>query len=489
MNTETYDAIVIGSGPAGHNAAVTAANLGARTLIIEREVNVGGSCVQYGTIPSKTLRETAVTLASFSRRSGDVYEISQQENLRTDSLMTRLHQVVSTHQATAEKHLRFAGVETIHGQAEFVSAHEILIRTPNGGCQIVRGDKIFIATGSRPRNPPEIPIDHENILDSDSVLSMTYLPQSMAILGAGVIASEYASIFASFGVRVVMLDKYPAPLGFLDADLVDTFCDHFRASGGTFMGNSKVESMEWDGVSQVVTQLDSGEIIKTDKAMVAQGRIANTDSLHLEKAGLKLTDRGLIQVDCNFQTDVKSIFAVGDTIGPPSLASASLHQGRSAASYAFAGQATPCQSKLPSGIYSIPEIASVGISEQQAKKSEQAIMVGRTDFRDVARGQIMATSGGFLKLLADEAGRQLLGVHIIGEGATELVHIGQLAIAANMTVDELAVTNFNFPTLAETYRLAAIEIINQRNQRTDVSPSLSDALNTPRGPQTPLQTT
>ena len=382
MKNDHYDAIVIGSGPAGHNAATTSASLGARVLLVERESAVGGACVQYGTIPSKTLRETASTLCSFSRRSGGVYEISQEADLRIESLMTRLHQVVEAHQTTTKRHLGFAGVESVQGQAKFVSENSVSI-TSNGGEQsIVTGGRIFVATGSRPRDPAGIAVDHENILNSDSILSMTYLPRSLFVLGAGVIAAEYASTFANLGVEVVMVDKYDAPLGFLDNDLVEGFCDHFKAAGGRFLGNCQVESVEWDGFSQVVTKLSNGDTIRSDKALIAQGRVANTDNLDLENAGLAVTERGFIPVDDDFRTEVESVYAVGDAVGPPSLASSSMHQGRLAASHAFAQSGSNRKQPLPMGIYTIPEIASVGLTEEQAARSGEKFTVGKATFRE-----------------------------------------------------------------------------------------------------------
>ena len=246
-----FDVVVIGSGPAGQNAAVEAASCGARVLIVERERKVGGACVQYGTIPSKSLRETAVTLTAFRRRSGGIYEISHDSQLSLQSLMTRLDQVVHAHQNTAQQALDMSGVERARGKASFVSDHEVAIRDVLGNHETVTADRIVIATGSRPRNPPNVDVDHENILDSDSVLSMSYLPQSMVVLGSGVIACEYASTFAALGVRVVMVDKWPRPLGFLDDDLVGVYLQHFQESGGEFCGGRKVSSIDWDGVSSV----------------------------------------------------------------------------------------------------------------------------------------------------------------------------------------------------------------------------------------------
>lgn len=465
-----YDAIVIGSGPAGQNAAIAAANHGARTLIVEREVQVGGACVQYGTIPSKTLRETALNLSSLKRRSGDVYEISNREDLRIDSLMIRLHDVVAAHQATTRRYLDYAGVESTHAQAQFLTPNQLGLRNNSGERVVVSGERIFIATGSRPRNPPEIPIDHENLLDSDSILSMTYLPQSLLVFGGGVIACEYAATFACLGVRVVMVDRYPTPLGFLDADLVEGFVNRFRSHGGEFLGNKNVASVQWDGVSKVVAAFDDGEIVECDKALVALGRVANTDTLSLENANLEVTSRGLIRVNEQFQTDVPHIYAIGDAIGPPALASSSMHQGRSAASHAFGELPKQGRSVTPMGIYTIPEIASVGLDETRAQENNRDILVGHVSFNDIARGQIMAAAGGHLKLIADAQGCEVLGVQIVGDGATELIHIGQMAITSGMTIDQLSTLNFNFPTQAEAYRLAALDVIGKRDCR-----SLTDA--------------
>ncbi len=465
MNAEhnNYDVIVIGSGPAGQNAAITAANFNARVLMVERERRVGGACVQYGTIPSKTLRETAVTLSSFRRRSGDVYEISHCQDLQIDSLMTRLSQVVEANQATADQYLSFAGVERCHGTAKFLGPQELSIRKNRGGTFRVRGENIFIATGSRPRNPDEIPIDHENILDSDSVLSMNYLPQSLTVFGGGVIASEYASVFACLGVRVTMVDRFPSPMGFLDSDLTRCFHQQFIASGGRFVGECKVLSVEWDGVSRVITTLDTGEIIESDKALCALGRVANTRSLGLEAAGLSLTDRGLIPVNEHYQTQVPSVYAIGDTIGPPALASAAMEQGRQAAAHACNQLHSKSRFATPMGIYTIPEMASVGLNEHQAREEFGDVIVAKVDLAEVARGQIMASSVGLLKLVVDAQCQTILGVQIVGDGATELIHLGQMAMA-NSTVEELACAIFNFPTLAEAYRLAAQKAIGLRSK-------------------------
>ena len=470
--THDYDVVVIGSGPAGQNAALEAANCGARVLIIERERSVGGACVQYGTIPSKTLRETAVTLTAFRRRSGGVYEISHDSQLSICSLMTRLDEVVEAHHNAAQQALDMAGVERARGKASFVSPREVAIKGVTGETTIVTGNAIVVATGSRPNNPSHVDVDHENILDSDSILSMTYMPRSLVVLGSGVIACEYASTFASLGVKVVMLDKWPSPLGFLDRELVDVYLKQFRAIGGEFRGGQKVTSIDWDGVSSVRVFFEDGETLKVDKALIAQGRVANIDALAIQNAGLEATDRGLLGVNEFCQTGVSHIYAVGDAIGPPALASASMEQGRRAARHALLGASSVGASLIPAGIYTIPEMATIGLTEAQAAEQFGGAIVGRVDFNRLARAHIMASSGGLLKMVADPTGHKLLGVQIAGDAATELVHLGQMALLNDMPVDAFVTSVFNFPTMAEAYRLAALDIIHRR-ESAESSPDTS----------------
>ena len=457
-----YDVVVLGSGPAGQNAALEAANRDAHVLIVEQEPNVGGACVQYGTIPSKTLRETALTLTAFQRRSGDVYHISHDSELSICSLMKRLNEVIHAHQQTTRLCLERAGIERACGRGRFVSPHEIGIDSVGGKKSVVRASTIVVATGSRPRNPPNVGVDHENILDSDSILSMTYLPRSIIVLGGGVIACEYASTFASLGVKVTMLDKAAWPLGFLDPELVDFFLTQFKANNSEFRGGSEIESMKWDGVSSVVARLRSGDEVRADKAFVALGRVANLEALAIGNAGLQASDRGLLTVNSNCQTTVPHIYAVGDTIGPPALASASMEQGRRAIVHALSGVQQSSAGALPAGIYTIPEISTVGLTESQAIEKNGSAIVARINYDQIARAHIMASPSGMLKLVADAQGDKLLGVQIAGDGATELVHIGQMAILGQMSVDAFASATFNFPTMAEAYRLAALEIIHAR---------------------------
>jgi NAD(P) transhydrogenase len=456
------DVVVIGAGPAGQKAAIQSAKAGRRVLMVDREPNVGGACVHRGTIPSKTLRETAVALVGFRRRSGGVFEIAESEDLQVASLMTRLDEVVRGHEQYIATQLARNGVTVWHGRAAFTSPTELDVRTVRGERWRVTAPVIIIASGSNPRTPTDIVVDHEHILDSDSILSMTYLPRSLVVLGAGVIAAEYASIFAALGVKVVMIDKADRPVSFLDPEITGQFVEAFGRAGARFIGGGVVTRVEWDGVESVVTTLASGEVLRTDKALFALGRVANVDGLNVEAAGLTLTPRGLIAVDPHCRTRVPHIFAVGDVIGPPSLASSSAEQGRRAACEAFGLAVGSAPELTPVGVYTIPEMSAVGLTEAQAIERHGGAIVGRARFEEVARGQISAIEDGLLKLVADPTGQQLLGVHIVGEGASELVHIGQMALMAGFGVDTFVDTIFNFPTLAEAYRVAALEIVKQR---------------------------
>ena len=460
-----YDVIVIGSGPGGLKAAEHAARAHHRVLLVEQERHLGGSCVQRGTIPSKTLRETAMVLSTFQQKSGGIFDFAVREDMQVTSLMRRLQRVIQAHQEFMHRRTDLHGIEQWHGRARFINPHTIAVEAIDGGVRHAEGQFIVVASGSRPRQPTELTVDHTHILDSDSILSMTYLPKTLTVLGSGVIACEYASIFQSLGVKVTVIDRYPRPLGFLDQELVEKFTESFVTAGGTFLGERSLDSVEWDGVSQVVTKLDDGQEIQTEKVLFALGRVANLESLDIERAGLEVNSRGLLNVDEYCRTSVKHIYAVGDVIGPPSLAAASMEQGRRAMCHAFGIEVGIPTELIPIGIYTIPEMASVGLTEQQANERYGGSLVGRASFGELARGQIAAIPDGMLKLIADPAGRYLLGVQIIGEGASELISLGQLALVNHQEIASFVDTIFNFPTLVEGYRVAALEIVHQqRNQ-------------------------
>ena len=463
-NVETWDVVVIGSGPAGQKAAVQAAKAGKRVCVVEREVGVGGACVHRGTIPSKTLRETALHISELRHRIGRHVTVDLPPDLQLASLMERMQSVVTAHVDYQGRQLTRNHVEQVHGRARFVDAHTVVVDGVRGDGRALRGDVIVIATGSRPRTPAEIAVDHENVYDSDSVLSMAYLPKSLTVLGGGVIAAEYATIFAALGVRVTMIDRQPRPLPFVDDEILELFVESFDLRPGcAFVGGAQVRSVVWDGFANVVTTLDNGWQVKSEKVLCALGRIANVEGLDIAAAGLAVNARGQLDVDANCRTAVPHIFAVGDVIGPPSLASASMEQGRRAMRAAFDLPTSPGVDLIPSGIYTIPEIATVGSTAAQAAAAGTEVLVGRAHFGELARGQIAGTQGGMLKLVVAADSMRILGCQIIGEGATELVHLAQLAMIQANDIGVFVDRIFNFPTLAEAYRVAALDVLGQRS--------------------------
>lgn len=460
MNTGLhYDVLVIGSGPAGQKAAIQAAKVGRRVAIVERELGVGGACVHHGTIPSKTLRETAVHMAGFRLRVGRHCKVELPPDLQLASLMDRMERVVTAHVDFQHRQLERNGIAQIHGRARFLSPHLVEVESVYGERSALTADWIVIATGSRPRTPPMVAVDHEHILDSDSILSMAYLPGSLVVLGGGVIASEYATIFAALGVRVTMIDKASRPLSFLDHEVLDRFVTAFeRQPGCVYVGSRTPEQVAWNGVDAVVTRLDNGWEVRSDKVLCALGRVANIEGLDLAAAGLQTNQRGHIPVDGDCRTAVPHIFAVGDVIGPPALASAAMEQGRRAMRAALQLPVGAGAELIPSGIYTIPEIASIGLAEREAASRGHRVTVGHARFEELARGQIAGCTEGLLKLVVGADGR-LLGCQILGEGATELIHLAEMAMAAGATVDTFVDKIFNFPTLAEAYRVAALDVL------------------------------
>lgn len=456
-----YDVFVIGSGPAGQKSAVQAAQAGKKVAIIERDSLFGGACVHKGTIPSKTLRENALRVKHM-RQNAALADFELGEDTEMNTLFDRLDDVLKSHDRYMRKQIDRNNIDRIHGRASFVDNHTIKITKVDGESYDVNVDTVIIAAGSYPRKPDNIPIDHEHIFDSDSILSMLYLPSSLTVLGGGVIASEYASIFQALGVKVTMIDRYPTPLGFLDEDMTNTFVKAFEAMGGTWLGGQTVTNVYWDDISDVVTECEDGTVIRSQKLLCAAGRLANVKGLQIESSGLTLNERGLISVDENLRTDVENIYAAGDVIGPPSLASASMEQGRRAACNALGIKIGSMSQLIPAGIYSIPELSSVGLTEKQAREQYGNVLVGTALFSEVARGQISGNTEGMIKIVADTQGKKILGVMLVGEGSTEVVHIGHMAMLCDANVDIFVESTFNFPTLAEAYRIAALEILAQR---------------------------
>jgi len=461
-----FDVIVIGSGPAGQKAAVQAAKAGKTVAIVERDQWLGGACVHRGTIPSKTLRENALRVKKM-RENAALSNFELAEDLEMSALIDRLNDVLQAHDGFMAKQIERNSIERIHGRACFLSDQELEITKVRGEPEILKATNFIIASGSIPKKPDNVAIDHENIFDSDSILTLLYLPKSLTVLGGGVIASEYASIFQALGVKVTMIDRYALPLGFMDADLTEKFVHAFQEMGGTWLGETVVKSVEWDGVSEVITTCEDGSVVKSSKLLCAAGREANVKDLHIEKAGLALNEQGNVSVDEMLKTSVDHIYAAGDVIGPPSLASASMEQGRRASCNALGIGVGPMSKMIPSGIYGIPELSSVGLTEQQASKELSGVIVGRANFEEISRGQINDIHDGMLKIICDPQGEKILGVQIVGEGATELIHIGQMAMLSDSNVDIFVESIFNFPTLAEAYRVAALAVIGQRTAQSE----------------------
>jgi NAD(P) transhydrogenase len=457
---ESYDWVVIGAGPGGLKAASCAAEAGARVAIVEREPRIGGACVHRGTIPSKALRETARQLQRFFAQAQSFGMIVPSE-VQFQHVRGRLDRVIDTHVKSLSEQLSTAGVTRIHGAARFVDPHTLEVRSPAGTVRSLVAKHVVVATGSRPRQPPGIAIDHEQVLDSDSILGLEYLPHSIAILGGGIIACEYASIFASLGVLVTIIDRAPRPMAFLDPDLSRGFLDAFADLGGRYLGGRSVASVVGDGLSSVDTQVAPGEIVSSERVLVALGRVPNSDGLGLEHAGVELDAQGRITVDVHGCTSASHVYAVGDVVGPPALASSSMEQGRRAVMHATGRADTTAASIVPMGIFTIPELAAVGETEAAARERLGNIVVGRADFGELARGQIADEPAGFLKLVADPTGTTLLGVGIVGEGATELIHMGQLVLTGSARVADFVDHTFNFPTMAEAYRNAALDVARQ----------------------------
>ena len=460
-----YDMLVIGSGPAGQRAAIRAAKLGKRSGLIERKAVVGGICINLGTIPSKTLREAVIYLSGYRLRSiyGESYTVKQ--NITMDDLLFRTEHVVR-HEIDVTRHqVQRNGVELINAEASFVDPHTLrLAMVDHSGERIATAANILIAVGTVATRDPKIPFDGQNVFVSDDVLSLKKLPRTLAVIGAGVIGCEYASIFATLGVRVTLIDRAHRLLPFVDAEVIEALDYHLRESRMTLRFGETVSGVELvpNGAdSRVKIHLASGKEIVAEKALYSIGRTGATARLNLAAAGLKADDRGRIKVNEHFQTEVPNVYAAGDVIGFPSLASTSLEQGRLAACYAFGIEAKSTPELFPYGIYTIPEISYVGKNEEELTAANVPYESGKASYREIARGQIIGDNIGMLKLLFHRETREILGVHIIGESASELVHIGQAVMSLNGTIDYFVNTVFNYPTLAECYKNAALDGVNR----------------------------
>jgi NAD(P) transhydrogenase len=469
-----YDLVAIGSGPAGQRAAVRAAKLGRRVALVERRRTVGGVCCDTGTIPSKTFREAVLAFAARSRSSSGVSGSfgggggfaggpgSNGGRPGAAELLGRVAEVVAREAAVLENQLRRNDVELWRGAARFVDPHTLAVTSELGTRQLT-ADKVVIACGTDPAPPPGVEVDGETVITSDEVAHLQRIPRQMVVVGAGVIGIEYASMFAAIGTEVTLVDRQRRPLEFLDAEIVDELIHQMRNSHVLFRPEEMVERLEVDPgpPRRAVLLLASGKRIVSELVLFSVGRMGATGALDLAAAGLAADERGRLRVDECFATAVPHIFAAGDVVGYPSLAATSSEQGRLAASHALGLPAKPLAQHFPFGIYSIPEVSMVGATEQQLTAAKVPYEVGLARYREIARGQILGDDSGFFKMLFHREDRTLLGVHVIGTGATELIHIGQAVLALGGRLDYFLDAIFNYPTLAECYKVAALDAANK----------------------------
>ena len=469
----TYDLIVIGSGPAGQKGAIAAAKLGKRVAVIERKRHgVGGACVHTGTIPSKTMREAILHLSGFRQRNVYGERYRDKRRITMQDLKRQILQVVEHEMDVVQDQLDRNGVDVFSGEAKFITPHQIVVETPEGTLRI-EGEKILIACGTKPARPANIPFDGERIFDSDELLNLQHIPRSLVVVGGGVIGLEYAIMFATLGTRVTVVDGRQRLLDFCDREIIDSLLFHCRSLGMSFRLGEDVIAIDTLKEGKVALQLESGKRLIGECVLYAIGRIGDTETLNLEAAGLKTDERGRLWCDENHRTWVDHIYGVGDIVGFPALASVSMEQGRRAVCKAFDQEFTGCQ-HMPYGLYTIPEISMVGKSEEQLTKDHVPYEVGIARFREIARGQILGDQTGMLKLLFHRTTRKLLGVHCIGETATEIIHIGQTVMAFGGTIDYFRDTVFNYPTMAECYKVAAFDGLNKLAYESELTQKVEE---------------
>jgi len=457
---EKWDLIVIGSGPAGQRAAIQAAKFGKRVALIEKLEMIGGTAINTGTIPSKTIREAVLHLSGYQYQS--IYGVNYRvkEHITMSDLSFRALNVIKTEIDVIHAQLSRNGIEVITGTASFVDPHHIQVKNSRGTADY-EARNIIIATGTKPAESPLVPFNGKTIINSDQILSMPEIPKTMLVVGGGVIGVEYTCMFATLGVRVTLIEKRPRLLEFADAEMVEALCYHLRDRRVTLRLNEEVESVEETPERLVVANLKSKKKVSGEALLYAVGRQGNVDELNLAAGGLEADGRGRIKVDQEYRTTQPHVFAVGDVIGFPSLGSVSMEQGRIAAAKAFGMSINSKRENYPYGIYTIPEISFIGKTEEQLTDEGIPYEVGIAYFREIARGQIRGDTTGRLKLIFDPASKALLGVHIIGEGASELLHIGQAVFALKGTVEYFVDNVFNYPTLAECYKTAAFNGLNK----------------------------
>lgn len=460
-----YHMVVIGSGPAGEKAAIQASKMRKSVALIERNQLQGGVCLHTGTIPSKTLRETILYIAGLRQRSVHGLVGVVKPNVSIRELMYRKEQVIQQELDVIGQNMSRHGIDVIHGNGMICDANSILVSDGINSNRLIKADTIVISTGTKTYRPSNVPFDDTYIYDSETILNLDSIPRTMTIVGGGVIGCEYASMFAHLGVKVTIIDKRKRLLSFLDDEISEALTYLMRKYGVTLALGEMPKEVQVQG-GQVITIMNSGRRILSDRMLYAAGRSGNTEDLGLETVGIETDDRGIVKVNEMYQTSVPNIYAVGDVIGFPSLASVSMDQGRLASLHAFGGERiSSLNTLLPFGIYTIPEVSLVGETEEALSAAGRDYEIGVARYYELARGQIINDHDGLLKLIFDRVSHQILGVHIIGDGATELVHIGQAVMSLGGTLDYFIDTVFNFPTLAEAYKVAALDGFSRLTER------------------------
>lgn len=461
-----YDMLIIGSGPSGRRAAIQSAKLGKSVLVVDKGRRLGGVSVHTGTIPSKTLRETVLNLSGWRERGfyGKGYRVKQ--DISSHDLIARLHKTLDHEVEVLQHQFMRNAVKNLHAKARFTSVNTATLVTELGESSEVEFDKALISVGTKPLRPDHIPFDGKHVFDSDDILDMQALPRTLTVIGGGVIGVEYATIFSALDVPVTLIEPRDSILDFVDKEIVEDFMHQMRDRGMQLRLGSAIQSVTASDKG-VETQLADGRLVRSESLLYAAGRSGNVTDIGLDVVGIEADSRGKIKVDpVTYQTQVPSIYAAGDVIGFPSLASTSMEQGRVAACHAFGMTLPATPDAFPYGIYAVPEISTVGLSEEEVRESGVAYECGVARFRETSRGHIMGVNTGFLKLLFSLETRRLLGAHIVGEGATELIHIGQAVINLGGTVDYFVNNTFNYPTLAEAYKIAGLDAWNRMGAMT-----------------------
>ncbi|MDB5474363.1 MAG: Si-specific transhydrogenase [Devosia sp.] len=468
---EIFNLLVIGSGPAGRRAAVQGAKLGKSVMVVENRLRLGGVSVHTGTIPSKTLRETVLNLSGWRERGFYGLSYRVKKDIEGKDLGARLRMTLNHEIEVLEHQFARNGVRTFGGMAKFLDANRVCVTAPDGDETVFGFDHAVIAVGTTPYRPANIPFNDHSVVDSDSLVSEPRVPRSLTVVGAGVIGIEYATIFSALDVPVTIIEPKDTILDFIDREIIEEFTHDLRQRGMTIRLGAKVETVELDEQGWAVSTLADGRRMRTDMLLYAAGRSGATAGLGLENCGIVPVDRGRLKVDpVTFQTNVRNIYAAGDVIGFPSLASTSMEQGRIAALHACGAPMPPAPQFFPYGIYAVPEISTVGLTEQEVRAQGIPYENGVARFRETSRGHIMGLQSGMMKMIFSLENRKLLGVHIVGEGATELIHIGQAVLNLGGTLDYFVENAFNYPTLAEAYKIAALDAWNRMPRTTSIAP-------------------